>query len=278
MTGLHLLELWYPRISMKKKALLNDGDTSIKRLYIDQLAQAPGLMRLLDKAELTSEVRSTADYSYSADHHAGPGYRIVGDAGGMYNCQGTDTIEEVLKICEAFIDPLFSTGVHLAFNGSLSAASTIAASIRGDCTEEQAAEFHNTKVEVSYTRYEDTNFLITVLAIYKQIRAQKENVLADIDEDNFDRLFHLLRPVVLGTVDIDPGLSPREIEEPLDFLNHIVWPTQPQSTDEVFKHAVLEVTKKKALHVIRGHSHYHNDVIQGYRANLVRGKLGLRKV
>ncbi|KAG6875679.1 Flavin-dependent halogenase armH1, partial [Termitomyces sp. T32_za158] len=117
----------------EKKALHKDSDNSTKRFYIDQLARAPGLMRLLGKAELTSEIKSTADYSYSARYYAGPGYRIVGDAGG-------------------FIDPFFSTGVHLAFNGSLSAASTIAASIRGDCTEEEAVEFHNMKVDVAYTR------------------------------------------------------------------------------------------------------------------------------
>ncbi|KAG6895108.1 hypothetical protein C0992_003119 [Termitomyces sp. T32_za158] len=48
---------------------------------MEELARAPGLMQFLDKAELTSEVKSTADYSYSACSYAGPGYRIVGDAG-----------------------------------------------------------------------------------------------------------------------------------------------------------------------------------------------------
>ncbi|KAG6895125.1 hypothetical protein C0993_010123, partial [Termitomyces sp. T159_Od127] len=214
-------------------------------------------MQLLDKAELTSEIKSAADYSYSAGDYAGPGYRIVGDAGGAYNRQDADT--DLSDDEKAFIDPLFSTGVHLAFNGGLCAASTIAASIRGDCTEEKAVEFHNTKMEISYTRYEDSNFLITILAVYKQIKAQKENILNDMDEDNFDRIFRLLSP---GAVDIDPRLSPREIEETLAFFERIVWPTRPQATD-----GVSEGTKK-ILHAINGQSHLCNDVIGGYHTNI----------
>ena len=52
----------------------------------------------------------------------------------------------------AFIDPFFSSGVHLACTGALSAAITIAASIRGTATEEQAQRWHTSKVGVSYTR------------------------------------------------------------------------------------------------------------------------------
>ncbi|KAG6887682.1 Flavin-dependent halogenase armH2, partial [Termitomyces sp. T32_za158] len=111
-----------------KKASLacNGEENSTTALYIEQLAQAPGLLNLLGKAKLTSEVRSAGDYSYSAGQYSGPYYRIAGDAG-------------------AFIDPFFSSGVHLAFTGGLSAASTIAASIKGHCTETEAAAFHNTK-------------------------------------------------------------------------------------------------------------------------------------
>ncbi|KAG5726015.1 hypothetical protein E4T56_gene1652, partial [Termitomyces sp. T112] len=171
----------------EKKALANNGlDDPMTRLYMAQLAQAPELLQLLGKARLASGIKSAGDYSYSASRYAGAGYRIAGDAG-------------------AFIDPLFSTGVHLAMIGGLSAASTIAASIRGDCSEEKATEFHNSKVGVSYTR-----FLIVVLSVYRQIQAQKEDILSDVDEDNFDRAFRLLRPVIQGAADIDPKLTPQE--------------------------------------------------------------------
>jgi flavin-dependent dehydrogenase len=53
----------------------------------------------------------------------------------------------------AFIDPFFSSGVHLAMTSGLSAAASISASIRGDCPESEAAEWHSQRVGVSYTRY-----------------------------------------------------------------------------------------------------------------------------
>lgn len=52
----------------------------------------------------------------------------------------------------AFIDPFFSSGVHLAMTSGLSAAASIAASIRGDCPESDAAEWHTQRVGLSYTR------------------------------------------------------------------------------------------------------------------------------
>jgi len=52
----------------------------------------------------------------------------------------------------AFIDPFFSSGIHLAFTGALSAAVTIAAAIRGTVTEEEAQRWHTSKIGVSYTR------------------------------------------------------------------------------------------------------------------------------
>lgn len=88
-----------------------------------------------------------------------------------------------------FIDPFFSSGVHLAFTGGLSAAATIASSIRGITTEEECAKWHDAKVSISYTR-----FMLVVLGAYKQMQAQNIDVLSDISEDNFDRAFDLLRP------------------------------------------------------------------------------------
>lgn len=37
-------------------------------------------------------------------------------------------------------------------------------------------------------------FLLVVMSGYQQIRNQKQAVLADVDEDNFDRAFDILRP------------------------------------------------------------------------------------
>lgn len=89
---------------------------------------------------------------------------------------------------------------------ALSAAATICASIRGHCSEATAAEWHTRRVSTSYTRSVNPSipsskcfkkyyrFQVVVLSAYKQIRSQSDDILSDIDEDNYDRAFSFLRP------------------------------------------------------------------------------------
>lgn len=53
---------------------------------------------------------------------------------------------------KAFIDPFFSSGVHLAFVGGLSAAISIISVIDGAADETTAAEFHEAELKTAYTR------------------------------------------------------------------------------------------------------------------------------
>ncbi|RPD58673.1 FAD/NAD(P)-binding domain-containing protein [Lentinus tigrinus ALCF2SS1-6] len=190
--------------------------------YVSFLQLAPGVLGLVGDGELVSVktdendseeeppvARSASDYSYSAGEYAGPGFRIVGDAG-------------------SFIDPFFSSGVHLAMTGGLSAAASIAAAIRGDCTEAASASWHSNRVSLSYTR-----FLIVVLSAYKQIKAQSDNVLADIEEKNFDKAFAFLRPVIQGGADMGTRLSEDEVQRALDFCVHLFDPTTPEQHEAV---------------------------------------------
>ncbi|KAF7334715.1 FAD/NAD P-binding domain-containing protein [Mycena venus] len=193
----------------KKKAM--QGDSSLKAHYLKQLQLAPGLVRLLANGELSSDIKSAGDYSYSATAYAGPNYRLVGDAA-------------------AFIDPFFSSGVHLALTGALSAASSIAASIRKQCTEAEAVAFHDAKVGTSYTR-----FLLVVLGVYKQIKAQESPVFSDINEDNFDRAFQFLRPIIQGAADADPKLTEKELQDTMDFCQHVFAPTDVNMVSNVQK-------------------------------------------
>jgi flavin-dependent dehydrogenase len=146
------------------------GSPSSKDFYLQSLDLSPGIKELIGNGELISDVKSASDWSYSASHYAFPYARIVGDAG-------------------AFIDPFFSTGVHLALHGGLSAATTIAAALRGHTEEETAAAWHSKNASTSYTR-----FLVVVSSALKQIRLQDEPVISDFDEDSFDRAFDLYRP------------------------------------------------------------------------------------
>jgi flavin-dependent dehydrogenase len=151
----------------KKKAMMNP---SSRGFLLEHMKYAPGISDLLSNATLVSEVKSATDWSYSASTYAAPYIRIVGDAG-------------------CFIDPLFSSGVHLALTGALSAAASICAVLRGDCDEDIAAGWHSQKIREAYTR-----FLLVVTSAYAQIRGQERPVLNEYDEKTFDRAFSFFRP------------------------------------------------------------------------------------
>jgi hypothetical protein len=68
-------------VSRTKRSMVVGSDVN-KTHYLTQLKLAPGVVRLLGTAELTGEIKSAGDYSYSASYYAGPNYRIAGDAGG----------------------------------------------------------------------------------------------------------------------------------------------------------------------------------------------------
>lgn len=156
-------------IHMEEKKKM--GVSSTKEFYLENLKTlVPGIKELMANAELVSEVKSASDWSYSASSYASPNVRVVGDAG-------------------CFIDPFFSSGVHLAFASGLSAAATICAAKRGDCDETTAADWHSKKVAEGYTR-----FLLVVLSALKQIKDSDDPVLTDWDEATFERAFAFFRP------------------------------------------------------------------------------------
>ena len=72
------------------------------------ISESPAATRLLAGSEQLWPGRAAADFSFRVRNMSGPGWLSVGDAGG-------------------FIDPLFSTGVHLATYGGFTAAEAICA-------------------------------------------------------------------------------------------------------------------------------------------------------
>jgi flavin-dependent dehydrogenase len=76
--------------SRKRKELReNSDDSSLEALYHSTLDNyAPDIKALLGEGELQESddgaaVKQASDFSYNAPRHAGPGYRVIGDAGGM---------------------------------------------------------------------------------------------------------------------------------------------------------------------------------------------------
>ena len=75
-----------------------------------QIAAAPYLASMLECAEMVSGPEVTRDWSYRCKSLSGPGYILVGDAG-------------------CFIDPLFSSGVHLALTYAALAAAVVVSAL-----------------------------------------------------------------------------------------------------------------------------------------------------
>lgn len=147
------------------------------------------------------------------------------------------------------------------------------------------------------------------MSAYKQIRNQSTAVLSDIDEDNFDRAFNILRPVIQGTADVGKKLTEDEVQRTMDFCKDVFAPTDPEmikavgarirpellapnapiwSEEEISKEASNDEEKKLVLHrlnarkpvnqLYQGPDNLCTGDVNGYVANLQHGTLGLIKV
>ncbi|KAJ5512495.1 Flavine halogenase aclH, partial [Penicillium fimorum] len=139
---------------------------------------SPTLMQLISDGELTGSVKSASDYSYGASTYSSPYIRVVGDAG-------------------CFIDPFFSSGVHIALTGALSAAVTICAALKHECEKAIAADWHTMKIKGVFQR-----FLMVSLSAYHQMRRQNVVVWSHHGRDNFDEALEHIKIIIQGTTDV----------------------------------------------------------------------------
>lgn len=85
------------------------GATGVARLH-DLISRSPKMRELLAGAERLTDVRGASDYSITAARFSGDGWVLAGDAA-------------------TFIDPVFSTGVHLGISAGLRVGRTIDAAL-----------------------------------------------------------------------------------------------------------------------------------------------------
>lgn len=160
---------------------------SLEAFYEDALRTSPDVTKLIRDGRREGEIRVWRDYSYFAEQYSGSRYRLAGDAAG-------------------FVDPLFSSGVHMAFLGALSSAATICSEARGTLARGEAERFHDLCLRQAYTR-----FIVMVAGFYRQLRNQDEVVLHGISAENFQLAFDLIQPVVSGNIDLNAGEIPRGV-------------------------------------------------------------------
>lgn len=92
----------------------------VERFFFEQIAQAPHTSKLLRDAQLVSGPIVVKDWSYSSQPVVGDNYVLVGDAA-------------------CFVDPLFSSGVHLALMSGVLAAAYVTSALM-DAALGQAAQ------------------------------------------------------------------------------------------------------------------------------------------
>ncbi|MGR4884061.1 NAD(P)/FAD-dependent oxidoreductase [Streptomyces sp. LARHCF249] len=116
---------------------------SLQSVYDDALARCPRLAGMLAGARQAGPLKTESDYSYVSEKFCGPGWFLAGDAA-------------------CFLDPLLSTGVHLAMYSGLLAAAAIGSVLRGEVDEHAARGFYETAYRHAYER-----LLVLVGAFYR---------------------------------------------------------------------------------------------------------------
>ena len=96
-----------------------------------QVALAPHTKQLLSDATLVDEPDVERDWSYTSKQFAGDGYVLVGDAA-------------------CFVDPLFSSGVHLALGSATLAANYVKSALEAPQTRAQAAQLYESLYRKQY--------------------------------------------------------------------------------------------------------------------------------
>ena len=116
---------------------------TLPELYRDAIASSSLMTKMMAPGTLNSELKVEQDYSYAAESFAGPGYMLAGDAA-------------------CFLDPLLSTGVHLAMYSGMLAAASIGSTLRGEVSEREGTDYYEASYRDAYLR-----FLVFVAAFYE---------------------------------------------------------------------------------------------------------------
>src|SRR5215469_4040895 len=167
---------------------------SLQQIYLNAIDSCPLIADLVKTGKLATNIRTEQDYSYIASSLTGPGYFLVGDAA-------------------CFIDPLLSTGVHLATHSAMLCAASIASILRGESTAQQARAFFEQSYRQTYLR-----LMAIVAGMYQQYDGKESyfwqaQQLTHQDYDDSSAMMEAWLYVVSGMEDVkDREMPRRELE------------------------------------------------------------------
>ncbi len=102
--------------------------------YRGLIARCPAIADRLRVATLVSPIRVIRDYSYTSTEFFGRGYLMAGDAA-------------------CFVDPVFSTGVHLACLAALLGARTVDGILAGTLEQQEGLRAYEDTYRAAFERY-----------------------------------------------------------------------------------------------------------------------------
>jgi flavin-dependent dehydrogenase len=196
-------------------------EKSVEAIYRDAIALSPLLSQLLEPAEQTTGIYVERDYSYSSDRLAGPGYFLCGDAG-------------------CFIDPLLSSGVHLAMHSATMAAACLSSVLRGEIDETRASAFYHKCYRAHFVRW------AVMVSSFYDINKDKEDAFwraqqlskEDLQGAEFTELKPAFATLMSGLIDMrdaqDSDLL-AQCRERLDTVLHQIREDHPAPNDRYYK-------------------------------------------
>lgn len=136
-------------VVLHRDAVNAQKDLGLEGIYHKAIADSKMVKKVVSSATMTSGVLNEADYSYTAEQFSGPGYFMCGDAA-------------------CFLDPLLSSGVHLATFSAMLAVASITSLVKGEITEGEAMSFFEKSYRQAYLR-----FLVFLSAFYDVNRGRE---------------------------------------------------------------------------------------------------------
>ncbi|TDC67355.1 NAD(P)/FAD-dependent oxidoreductase [Micromonospora sp. KC207] len=166
---------------------------SLEDMLAALVQESPTMRGLTANGTYQPGVRVEQDFSYISDSFCGPGYFAAGDSA-------------------CFLDPLLSTGVHLALYSGMLASASILATIHGDVTEEEARAFYESLYRNAYQR------LFTLVAgVYQQQAGKRayfglaDALVHDSGEPEYEKVdgARAFAQLVAGLADLDDAAEGR---------------------------------------------------------------------
>lgn len=163
---------------------------ALEQIYLNAIHKCPLIADLVKPGKLVTKLKTEQDYSYVASSLTGPGYFLIGDAA-------------------CFIDPLLSTGVHLATHSAMLGAASIASILRGEVTEQQAMAFFEKSYRLTYLR-----LMVVVSGLYQQYDGKETyfwqaQQLTNHDYNDEGAMMDAFLYVVSGMEDLIDTAKPR---------------------------------------------------------------------